>query len=202
MALTMNLTTTGTLNPVVVTDLGKRSFPHPTTNYNLITEYRKEELLKSLDLQTAITSGYITLTYENANAIRILQPTNNVFGEGYSVLEVPAETSTTSITLQTKLTLAYTPENSGTYRIGIYGEVRQGTANRQVRIFSNNSIGTILDISPMFASNVATNYLPIHCMENQDLVGNTAYTFIIQYCTVTSGTAFMRNAKIEIWRVK
>jgi len=55
------LSTTGTLDPVVLNDLGQRSFPHPTVDYDLMTEYMLGELLSSVDLDAALTAGYITL---------------------------------------------------------------------------------------------------------------------------------------------
>jgi len=63
------LTTTGTLSPVPINDLGKRPFDHPTTDYELTTEYSLEELRYSQDLQGAIDSGYITLEDENGTSI-------------------------------------------------------------------------------------------------------------------------------------
>ena len=63
----IKLTTTGTLNPVVINDFGVRSFPHPTTNYSLTPEYTIDEIEHSNDLQLAINQGYINLKDENGN---------------------------------------------------------------------------------------------------------------------------------------
>jgi len=63
------LTTTGTLSPVAIDDIGKRPFVHPTTDYELTLEYTPEELRYSADLQSAIDSGYITLEDGNGNSI-------------------------------------------------------------------------------------------------------------------------------------
>jgi hypothetical protein len=56
------ITTTGTLGTVPFDDLGERTFTHPTTNFNLESEYSIFELLKSADLQNAIDLGYITVS--------------------------------------------------------------------------------------------------------------------------------------------
>ena len=56
------LTTTGTQSPVTLNDMGGRMFTHPTTNYDLLQEYKFEALRDSFDLQSAINSGYVTLT--------------------------------------------------------------------------------------------------------------------------------------------
>lgn len=61
------LTTTGTLNPVDIDDLGAVSFPHPTVNFDLLLEWTAEEIENSLDLEAAVSAGHITLTDENGN---------------------------------------------------------------------------------------------------------------------------------------
>jgi hypothetical protein len=69
MARQFLVTTTGTQNPVVIADLGSRSISHPTTDLDLALEYSAEEIVASADLQSAITSGYITAEDENSNSI-------------------------------------------------------------------------------------------------------------------------------------
>ena len=64
------LSTTGTgADPLPFPDLGLRSFPHPTVDYNLLEEYSEEELRFSRDLQNALIAGWITLTDINGNPI-------------------------------------------------------------------------------------------------------------------------------------
>lgn len=61
------LSTTGVQDPVVLNDLGQRTFSHPTTNLNLELEYPLWELLASSDLFSALSSGWITLTFDGAS---------------------------------------------------------------------------------------------------------------------------------------
>lgn len=61
------LTTTGTQNPVDIDDLGAISFPHPTNNFDLYTEWTREEISNSADLQAAQAAGHVTLTDEFGN---------------------------------------------------------------------------------------------------------------------------------------
>lgn len=56
------ITTTGTIDTVVFDDLGERKFTHPTVSYDLQTEYDIYELTESYDIQSAIDSGYITVS--------------------------------------------------------------------------------------------------------------------------------------------
>lgn len=64
-----NITTTGTQNPVVFTDLGARSFAHPTVAFDLLVEFTLEEIQRSTDVQAAITAGHITATDEGGNPV-------------------------------------------------------------------------------------------------------------------------------------
>jgi hypothetical protein len=60
------LSTTGTLSPVPIADLGLRKFIHPTTDFDLLAEeFYLEEIRDSADLQSAINNGYITIKNED-----------------------------------------------------------------------------------------------------------------------------------------
>lgn len=64
MAKIFQISTTGTASPVILNDLGARSFTHPTTNYDLTAEYTLEELRDSLDLRAAIQSAELTADFD------------------------------------------------------------------------------------------------------------------------------------------
>jgi len=55
------LSTTGTQSPVVIEDLGDISFTHPTTDYDLLSDFGPQQIAYSDDLQNAINNGYITI---------------------------------------------------------------------------------------------------------------------------------------------
>jgi len=71
----MLLTTTGTLDPVVInnlrwTDNNPLSLPHPTTNFNLAEFYDDEDLqVAQADIQALLAAGHITLTSVDGNPI-------------------------------------------------------------------------------------------------------------------------------------
>lgn len=71
----IRLTTTGTLDPVPLDDLGGVSFVHPTTDFVLydsivsISEFTSTEIRESSDLQAAIDNGYITIDDIDGNPI-------------------------------------------------------------------------------------------------------------------------------------
>lgn len=64
MANEFLVTTTGTLSPVVIADLGNRTFVHPTVSLDLYLEYQPDEISESVSLQDAIDNGYITVVDE------------------------------------------------------------------------------------------------------------------------------------------
>lgn len=71
----IRLTTTGTLSPVTIEDLGSVDFTHPTTNSILFdtavygNPFTTEELKDSGDLQAAIVAGQITISDDLGNNI-------------------------------------------------------------------------------------------------------------------------------------
>ena len=62
MNIQLFISTTGTINPVVIGDFGDRTFSHPTTNYEITLEYTFEELFNSQDILNLLVSGAITFT--------------------------------------------------------------------------------------------------------------------------------------------
>lgn len=69
MSHSVLLTTTGTLSPVVINDLGGRAFTHPITDLNIGLEFTLIEISESEDLQAALDAGHITLKDALGNAI-------------------------------------------------------------------------------------------------------------------------------------
>lgn len=65
----LKISTTGTLSPVIIADLGNRSFIHPTVDFDLLTEYSLDELFSSTDLASVINNGYLTIKNEDDVAI-------------------------------------------------------------------------------------------------------------------------------------
>lgn len=58
----VNLTTTTT---TTLNDLNGRTFTHPTTDHDLLSEFSLDEISKSLSLQTAIAAGDVVLRDED-----------------------------------------------------------------------------------------------------------------------------------------
>jgi hypothetical protein len=58
------ISTTGASSPVILDDLGARSFTHPTASYDLTSEYSLEELRGSADLRAAIDGADLTADFD------------------------------------------------------------------------------------------------------------------------------------------
>ena len=67
------LSTTGTASPVIIDDLGGRSFTHPVTNLDLLLEYSHSTIMGSTDLNTKVAAGEITLTDADGVAFLVVQ---------------------------------------------------------------------------------------------------------------------------------
>ena len=63
------ISTTGLISPVIFDDLGKRTFSHPTTDYEITQEYTFEELFDSNDIKSNLDSGNITFKDVFGNSI-------------------------------------------------------------------------------------------------------------------------------------
>lgn len=65
MSKTFLISTTGTVSPVVISDLGAISFPHPATvNFDLTEDYSLEQIRESEDLRSAIDAGDLTAVFD------------------------------------------------------------------------------------------------------------------------------------------
>jgi len=73
------ITTTGTLGTIIFNDLGKRTFTHPTTNYDLEQEYSSDELRNSTDLGNALDLGYITAKFNGIDITSLSDLNNTIF---------------------------------------------------------------------------------------------------------------------------
>lgn len=102
--MAFKITTTGTSggDTIIFNDLGGRFFTHPTTNYDLQSEFTSEEISKSADVQSALNDGFITAKDENDNPITILVSGSIVPLKGYQ--ETPTVTDGVST-----VTLTYAP---------------------------------------------------------------------------------------------
>ena len=104
------LTTTGTLDPVVVDDLGARSFPHPTVDFDLLEEFTEDEVQFSRDLQALIDAGHITIKDDEGDFVTIIQdagPHKHSIGDLFDLTQFTDMQEPTGFINRTDSTLAF-----------------------------------------------------------------------------------------------
>lgn len=126
-----------------------------------------------------------------------------VFGSEAQEVSADAETSTTSTTFQTKASLTFTPVAGAKYRVAFSCEVRQGTANRYVATQLLLDGATVLNVnSQVHPTNLATNSFPSGGIKYLSGLSVALHTIDLKFkCESNGGTAYIKNARIEIWRV-
>lgn len=152
------------------------------------------------------STSYITPQY-NAN-FAIIDSSNNLFasnipahleGTHFNYAESVTESTTTSTTYQTKLTLSVNNLPNGLYRIGVYyiWSGSSATYNFLSRVLLNSvALG---DEHINRIANVA-NYIPHYRTFYKVLAGNN--TIQLQYRTSNAaGTSRIKNCIIELWRI-
>lgn len=152
------------------------------------------------------STGYIPIQY-NTN-FALLDASNQLYnsnipahlcGTQLNYIESDTETTTTSTTFQTKLTLSVKDLPIGTYRISVsyIGSGSSASYNFESKILVNSVQAGQTHIQRI--TNVA-NYTPSARTFYRTLSGNT--TIQLQWRTNNAlGTARIRDAVIELWRV-
>lgn len=114
------LTTTGTVSPVVIEDLGGVTFTHPIVDYPLVGSLgflSIEEFSSSVDLQSAIDDGEITISDGNGNNILNVSQapsssTSRILNYHVIELQTDVQSSATEEAADTLLSLSFTPEDN------------------------------------------------------------------------------------------
>lgn len=118
-----------------------------------------------------------------------------VFGSERNYIASEGESTTTSTTLQTKTTLTTGSLPSGTYRLGYNCEVSNVDSDvvTEVEVKLDGTIVALPNIK------IDGDYVPVSGFVEQALSG--AITATIKYRAVTTGTAKIRRARLELFRV-
>lgn len=126
---------------------------------------------------------------------------DQVFGSRFTTANSLSESGTTSSTWQSKVLLTAPDLPAGKYRIGWYAEVREtdGAAPVEARILVNYSdVKAYTVIEPQDTN----NYYPFGGAAFHDVTGEVNFVRVnFQFREMGSGTAYIRNARLEIWRV-
>jgi hypothetical protein len=150
------------------------------------------------------TLNFINCTGADAGGgVVNITPDGVVFGNDYQTEISTAQSTTTSSTFQTKLTLT-TPALTGTYRLGWTARVGQSNAGDKVEARLRNTTDSSTVGAPINGIRIEPKDI-----NNRYSVGGfaevvftgSAKTFEIQYREQDGNTARIEDARIEIWRV-
>lgn len=197
--------TTGN-GPVALRDLGI-TLPDPTTDFNLLDSFTVEVVRCSEYLQSAITAGDATLKNENnqfiTDVVDGLYPLSQIDSDNFANLQTgssESESSTTSQVWQQKLKLTTSNLAIGEYRIGWYFEISQSniadTVEARVQLNDTTELcGVVKEVKD------ATDWIPVSgFFHDQSLSG--VNDIDIDWRQQKGSTAYIRRARLEIWRTK
>lgn len=210
------LTTTGTT--VDVTELGIK-ITHPTTNFDISEKFSQGDIKRAATLTTAIRNGVLTWKKTLAGAVEPAAEYDPEFHEvdeesgglgnyldrsltlrkyypilNYQWAESLAEGTTTATGYQTRLSIS--PSLLvGSYRVGFSFEYSCSG------LLSNADFQVLVDGVVKHTLNTTdTNYRCASGFAKLDVTVAGAKTVSIQFRRGL-GTALIRNARIELWRV-
>lgn len=199
MAQELRITTTGTLNPVPIDDLGI-SFPHPTTDVNVIDNltfsgYGLTDYYDSLDFQAALNDGYITATNESGVTVSSL----NVLALAAEVTETAnADTYVTGGTyVSSAETLTLARNDDADVDISLTALTQQ-----TVNYFNgyDNAGGTLatstgvwVDVPLDSQRQLGSNYTHSTITDNEEVTINESGTYLVIGNVSTEGTSGSRT---------
>jgi len=147
------------------------------------------------------TGTGVTVTDEGSGQAKIDIPGNSVLMTEHQEEESDGESTTTGSIPITKLTLTTPTVPAGNYRLGWYYEIENSSTSGEVTATVENITDSLqyafTDISP-------------HNTDNNHGFGGIKYvtfatssskTFEVQFFNIDSGTAEIRNTRMEFWRV-
>ena len=144
--------------------------------------------------------GHTNQTPPNVTYWNILVQ-SNVFGQNYQSAVSESSVSTTSTTFQNKVTLTTNSLPSGVYRIGWYfmWQLSSVSTLYKARVMLNGAT-TLMNITIQPQSATTTLRHPIAGFYNTGTISGIQ-TITIDYGVVTTGTAYIESARLEIWQV-
>jgi hypothetical protein len=123
-----------------------------------------------------------------------------VFGSDYQRQESLSESTTTSSTFQTKVTLT-TGALTGTYRIGYGAKMKNNDDAGEARLYNSTDASQFGGVHGVRTKVLADEYQTISGVYEITLTGSSK-TIVLQYRDKVGGnTQYIMDAWIEFWRV-
>lgn len=147
---------------------------------------------------TSPAANQILLTTSSTSATWQNLPAETTFGKDYQIVEDSGLSSTTSSSWQTKLSMS-TGNITGTYRVTWCCMYYNSAKSGEVRFYNDTDseeLGGIIGIR-----SYKTSDRHVLGRSHNIVFTGTSKSFSIQFRKVSSGTHYIRDASIEIWRV-
>jgi hypothetical protein len=146
------------------------------------------------------TAQKLMLRLSGSSVVVASSAASGVFGNDFQQVAVDASTSTTSSTPQTRVTLT-TGDLTGTYRVGYCAETSAGAANKNVQVRLYNNTDAVVLCTSLHRDSAASLTCSNAGFAYVTFTGSSK-TFLIQYSSPDNSTsAYIQNARIELWRV-
>jgi len=143
----------------------------------------------------------LTVTDEGSGVAKVVSSSASVFGSNHQEESSYGDSSTTSSTAQTKLTLTTPTVPAGLYRLGWYYEIENSSVTgRFGSDIRNNTDSVTLGESDVQPSNTLNDYM-LSGYAYVTFSSSGSKAFSIRYWNHDDGTATIRQARLEFWRI-
>jgi len=191
-----------TVDDILIFDLGEIPVPG-SGQLNLTDVFRVSDIRSSDSLKDLITADDIIINDGAADlskddslvVVQFAEPIGMFFGRKYKNKSNDSESSTTSTNWQEKASLSVSSIPAGKYRIGWCAELKQSgdaKAILQVQLDDSDQINGTTENKGEYRT---------HSGFKKKNLTAASHTIDIDYKQNNNGTAFIRNARIELWRI-
>ena len=147
------------------------------------------------------TSNFVAGTMNNYTLYNSIN--NIIFGNNFQEASDDTVSSTTSTTFQQKLRLTTATIPVGTYRIGWYYEWNFSSVANDFRgRIEINDTATVMEHQQEPKDTGINQSHPCSGYAYVEIPSENSYFIDLDYCSSGGGTAYIRRARLEIWRVE
>ena len=147
--------------------------------------------------------GAVEVTNEGNGKVNILINSGQNFGTYYEYFVSEEESSTNSLSLQTKLAVITQSLPAGTYRISCFAEMKIDNSSHEYAVDFDVD-GTIQCTDAGNATGSQSEWASFYGFVNLNFESGSPETHTLRIrwrASQQSATAYIRRARIEIWRV-
>lgn len=181
--------------------IGSASNPHSVTSSqvgNSVAQWNASQL-QGRAVSNAAPANYQALVWNSGSSWWEPQDQSGgaIFGDNAQFEEQNAEASTTATTPQQRVRLTTGTLPAGTYHVEVMAQLRNGSANKTSHIQAQ------IDDTKTFMDQdiIGDQYITCSAFTFDITVTSGIHTVDIDYWASSGSTAYIRNARIKLWRV-